>query len=311
MDIVTIVQNSGVKLKKQGSQYIGSCPFHNDKTPSFIVYPQTQSWHCFGNCSSKSGDVYSYVMQKYGYNFIKAKEFVEKGFFNVKLEIKDVPKVNKIIPHGMVIYWHEMLKDSNKVHYFYQRGFTQQTIDKEMFGWDGTRYVIPVWEGEPGNSSCLGVRKRKADDSNDNLPKYIGLKGSNHPTVWGRYHCKNHRLILAFAGELDACMAVQDGFPAFSIVGGINSINTFPKDWPKLWFPSSYEMIAIFDNKEESFGGKLCAAWNNFKGFGSSQVFHWDPNLDVKDYCNFRIDKGWSKNNFNTLLTDQIGMILI
>lgn len=282
-NIVTIVQNSGVELKRAGRYYIGRCPFHNDKTPSFVVYPDSNSWYCFGNCSTNGGDAIAYVMRRYNYSFPQAKEFVEGNFsFNIKFK-PPKPQENKIVPHGMVIYWHSMLQEHRS--YFHSRGFTDKTIDQEMFGWDGQRYVIPVWEGEPGNSSCLGVRKRKA---NGQGPKYIGLKGSNHPTVWGRWHCRDQRLVFAFAGELDACLAVQDKFPSFSIVGGIQSIEQFPDTWPQLWFPGCFECIVIFDRKEESFGGRLASAWNRVKGFGSATVFHWDPNLDIKDYCEFR-----------------------
>ena len=66
LDIVDIVSDS-VALKKSGRNYTGFCPFHtNTKTPSFVVFPETQTWRCFGACAD-GGDIFSYVMKLNGW----------------------------------------------------------------------------------------------------------------------------------------------------------------------------------------------------------------------------------------------------
>lgn len=72
LDIVDIISTS-VPLRKSGRSYVGFCPFHpNTRTPAFTVYPDTQSYHCFG-CKA-SGDVFTFVMQRQGLEFRDALE---------------------------------------------------------------------------------------------------------------------------------------------------------------------------------------------------------------------------------------------
>lgn len=59
-DILSVVERY-VKLRKSGRTYQGLCPFHSEKHGSFYVYPNKQTWHCFGACG-KGGDVISFVM---------------------------------------------------------------------------------------------------------------------------------------------------------------------------------------------------------------------------------------------------------
>jgi DNA primase len=74
LDIVEIISAS-VPLKKSGRSFVGFCPFHpNTRTPAFTVYPDTQSYHCFG-CKA-SGDVFTFMMQRQGLEFRDALELL-------------------------------------------------------------------------------------------------------------------------------------------------------------------------------------------------------------------------------------------
>ncbi|NTW00239.1 MAG: DNA primase [Oscillochloris sp.] len=72
-DIIEVIGASGVNLRKTGRSFVGFCPFHpNSRTPAFTVYPESQSFYCFG-CHA-SGTVFDYVMRKQGLDFKEALE---------------------------------------------------------------------------------------------------------------------------------------------------------------------------------------------------------------------------------------------
>src|SRR5262249_54566776 len=69
LDIVQVIGES-VPLKKAGRNFKGICPFHKEKTPSFMVNPERQAFHCFG--CGEGGDVFEFVMKRESVDFPEA-----------------------------------------------------------------------------------------------------------------------------------------------------------------------------------------------------------------------------------------------
>ena len=86
LDIVDLVSES-VNLRKSGRSYAGFCPFHpNSRTPAFYVFPETQTWRCFGACA-EGGDVISFVMKREGWEFKEAlRHLAQKAGVNLEEE---------------------------------------------------------------------------------------------------------------------------------------------------------------------------------------------------------------------------------
>lgn len=92
IDVVEIV-GSYVKLKKRGANYLGLCPFHNEKTPSFTVSPSKEIYKCFG--CGKSGNSIGFLMDLEKYSYVEALRWLANKY-NVEIEETETSPEQKI-----------------------------------------------------------------------------------------------------------------------------------------------------------------------------------------------------------------------
>jgi DNA primase catalytic core len=93
VSLVRLAEASGVKLEKRGKDYVGCCPFHEDRTPSLVISPEKNLWNCLGACG-EGGDVIAFVQKAEGVSFRHAVELIRDGYAP---EVKEAPvKVSTI-----------------------------------------------------------------------------------------------------------------------------------------------------------------------------------------------------------------------
>ena len=138
---VADVVGETVALKKAGSTFKGLCPFHGEKTPSFVVTPARESWHCFG--CGLGGDIFSFVMQRDGLTFPEALK-VLAARAGVELDERsrrdDAHKARlRAVLDTAISFYHAVLTQhaagKPALEYLRGRGFTDETIAKHQLGW--------------------------------------------------------------------------------------------------------------------------------------------------------------------------------
>ena len=136
IDITDVIGNY-VQLKKQGSNFVALCPFHSEKTPSFVVSPAKQIYHCFG-CGA-SGDAIKFIMEIEKLSYPEAIEKLA-SMYNFKLEYT---KGNTFIHIDLLervnsFYISNLYKNQNALNYLKQRGLFDSTIEKFQLGYAPT-----------------------------------------------------------------------------------------------------------------------------------------------------------------------------
>ena len=154
LDIVDIVSEQ-VPLRRSGRNFSGFCPFHsNTRTPAFYVFPESQTWHCFGECS-EGGDLFNYVMKKEGWDFKEAlKNLAQRA--GVQLEELDPQAKDRRKAEDKLVdlmntaadYFHQMLLHAPQAeearNYVDGRKLTTETVGVFRLGfalnsWDACR----------------------------------------------------------------------------------------------------------------------------------------------------------------------------
>jgi DNA primase len=150
LDIVEVI-SSYVPLQKTGRNYKGLCPFHAEKTPSFVVFPDSQRWHCFGACS-EGGDIFTFVMKREGWDFYTALEELARRA-GVELRPRspaqveaeeEADRLRKVLAVAAQ-YYHHLLRHAPEAEraraYINKRSLNDDTIDRFAVG-----YSLPGWE---------------------------------------------------------------------------------------------------------------------------------------------------------------------
>lgn len=138
LDIVEVIREY-IPVKAVGANFQALCPFHNEKTPSFVISPDKQVWHCFG--CGKGGDVFSFVMEKEGLSFIETLRLLApKAGVVLKYENPEAySKRNRlldILELAAKYYAHLLQGDEGRLfrEYLAKRGLKPETSEQWQLG---------------------------------------------------------------------------------------------------------------------------------------------------------------------------------
>ncbi len=141
IDLVQLIQSQGYQLKKNGKDFLLSCPWHDDKEASLVVSPDTNLWHCMGACQM-GGSVIDWVMKTQGVSFRLACEILQKDQsllsntqtvkYNTTTKLASPLAAhadNQKLLYQVITYYHEALKTAPEaLEYLEQRGLNSPEL---------------------------------------------------------------------------------------------------------------------------------------------------------------------------------------
>jgi DNA primase len=198
LDIVSYIQRT-VPLKKAGRYYKACCPFHSERTPSFVVNPDTQSWRCFGACA-EGGDLFSFVMKQNGWTFNEAlEELARQAGVQIKPQTPEQREQNDArdrlrgLLKSTAEFFHEQLFNPNDAEAVAtleyartKRGLSDDTLRRFQIG-----YAPAGWHHALEALTALGY-------SEDDLVEAGVASRSDQGRVYDRFR---NRLIIPIRDE--------------------------------------------------------------------------------------------------------------
>lgn len=155
-----------VTLKKRGSNHIGLCPFHNEKTPSFSVSPSKGIYKCFG--CGKAGNAVNFVMEHEHYSYPEALRWIAKKY-NIEIEEEELTEEKQLelderdsmfaLNSFVAKYFHTNIFESEQgkaigLSYLKERGYIESTIRKFELG-----YAFDNWNDYSTHAQNNGYKK--------------------------------------------------------------------------------------------------------------------------------------------------------
>ncbi|PAF53655.1 DNA primase [Helicobacter sp. 13S00482-2] len=251
VDIVDII-GSYVDLRKSGSNFTACCPFHNEKTPSFVVNGSKGLYHCYG--CGVGGDVIKFVMEYEKLNFAEAAEKIaDMSNFSLEYEKNTITKKDdsKLLENIARFYQKRLMELPECKHYLLKRGVSEFSIEKfglgfcgpsfetlrfvEQEGMDKKKLVELGVLGEDNTRTYVRFSERimfpihsptgkivgfGARTIKDNLPKYLNspqtAQFNKSKLLYGYHIAKEHiykyEQVIVTEGYLDVIMLHQVGF---------------------------------------------------------------------------------------------------
>src|SRR3989338_8643761 len=160
LDIINVISEY-FPLKPAGANWRARCPFHDERTPSFMVSKSKQIWHCFG--CGEGGDVISFVMKQEGLEFPETLRLLaDKAGVRLRTEdpaLRSERQKLTALMEAAVVYWSDILwretaAEAARSYLMEQRGLSPQTIRQWRLG-----YALDSWEALINHLAKVGYRE--------------------------------------------------------------------------------------------------------------------------------------------------------
>lgn len=202
LDIVELISASGVKLRKSGRNYTGFCPFHpNKNTPAFVVWPETGTWRCFGECN-EGGDIFKFVMKKEGIDFrealtrLAARAGVELPAYHAEApEQKEAHEhLRKLLEDARIFFAAQLKQNPTVLAYLRdKRGLRDETI--ETFG---LGYAPQSYEAALKHFTQRGYREQEMLEAGLLSERQDDSPGGSAGSTFDRFR---HRIMIPIRDE--------------------------------------------------------------------------------------------------------------
>lgn len=177
------VIGSYIELEKSGNNLKANCPFHNEKSPSFFVSPDRDSYYCFG-CGEK-GDIFNFVQKYEGVDFLGSLKIlaeragVELTYSSQKNHIDDKTILFQIMEDAAHFFFQNLAKNKDVINYLKERGLEKQTVIDWKIGyanhdWDNLLKYLESKKYKISDIEKVGLVKQTDTDKNKYYDKFRG-----------------------------------------------------------------------------------------------------------------------------------------
>lgn len=221
IDLAALVRSKGVELKPHGENLLGCCPFHDDRTPSLVITPSKNLWHCMGACSM-GGTVIDWVMKAEGVSFRHAVELLREGGASALLksssvtEKATVPRLAlPVDPNGdeqkqikeVLSYYKETLKKSPEaIEYLKKRKiYSEEAVEKFNLGYSNRTLGLRLPHKNRAMGSLIreklnkiGIYRESGHEHFTGSIVFPVMKGEAVTEIYGRKILNNLRAGTAY-----------------------------------------------------------------------------------------------------------------
>lgn len=255
VDLLALAEARGIRMQKSGKSYLGLCPFHEDKTPSFSITPVKNEWHCFG--CGKGGDAIKFVELFDKVDFKEAVRRLSDGGPMVKTEAPEgekpgIPEARQYLERTVAIYAQNFLQKESGRAYLSSRGITDAGLfEKHKIGLsDGTlNTILPDNGGVREVLTRIGILLKDGRERFEGCVVFpvcdtdgpvVTLYGRNMDPASGKKHLflphrptglwnspviRTSSEIILTEAVLDALSVRMAGFPNVVAIQGVNSLS--------------------------------------------------------------------------------------